>query len=272
MVNAFYPGTLPEALKMLSENRLQPYAGGSDIMLQDTHELPFLFLGEIPELQGVREDEDNIYIGACTTFANAVKSPLLPRIYRICISKIASPAIRNVGTFGGNIGNGSGKADSVLAHYVLNASVRLQSLQGERILPIAKLYRGRKDLDLKPEELITEIIIPKDSILENCYFEKIASRQSLAISNITVAGSWNTTDGRITQIALGIGAAGDTVLRCPELEAQMIGRTSAEIAEHKEEIMRGYLERMDFPLDRTPQAYRKIVCLMIIDYLIDFAD
>ena len=73
------------------------------------------------------------------------------------ISSIASPAIRNLGTMGGNIGNGSSKGDSVLVLFVADAKLRIVSLRGERIIDIDKFYLGRKKLDLREDEIIVEL-------------------------------------------------------------------------------------------------------------------
>ncbi len=272
MVEAYTPQTLDEALQIRNERKVIPYAGGTDLMVVNFHNAPFMFIGHLPELRKIYEDDEFIHIGACVTFSEGYRSELLPRIMRSAIIKIASPAIRNVGTFGGNLGNGAGKADSVLADFILDAIIVIQSVDGERLLPVEKFYWGRKMIDLADNELITEILIPKASVYENSYFEKISARSSLAISNISFGASWNFHDGIIEKISIAIGAAGDTVLRCRDLEELFAGKSRSSLITERADILSKYLSRMDFPLDRTSVDYRKTVCEMLIDYLIDFAD
>ena len=272
MVEAYSPKTLEEALKLRNEKKVIPYAGGTDLMIMNSYEYPFIFIGKLPELTGVYEDDIYIHIGACVTYSKAYKSELIPRLMHMTISKIASPAIRNKGTFGGNLGNKGGKADSVLADFVLNAIIKLQSIEKERLVPVTDFYLGRRQIDLADNELITEILIPKASIYENCYFEKISTRNSLAISNISFGATWNIVNGIIADISIAIGAAGDTVLRCRDLEELFIGKSREYIEEQKQEILDEYSSRMNFPPDRTSVDYRKTVCELLIDYLIDFAD
>lgn len=272
MVDAYYPQTLNEALQIINDTTVIPYAGGTDLMIMNNHANPFIFIGKLPELTKIYEDDQYIHIGACVTYTQAYHSKLVPRLMHTVISKIASPAIRNKGTFGGNLGNRGGKADSVLADFVLDAIIKIQSVNGERLVPVISFYLGKRKIDLAENELITEILIPKTSVFENCYFEKISARNSLAISNISFGASWNTENGIITCISIAIGAAGDTVLRCPDLEELLVGKNRSSIEKERQDILDKYQSRMDFPLDRTSIDYRKTVCELLIDYLIDFAD
>lgn len=62
---------------------------------------------------------------------------------------------------GGNIGNGSAKADSALICFVVDAKLVLSSVSGTRIVNIDEFYLGRKKLDLAENELITEFSYPR---------------------------------------------------------------------------------------------------------------
>ena len=272
MVESFTPATLEEALEIRAANKVTLYAGGTDVMISSRHDFPFMFIGRLSELRRIYEDDEFVHIGPCVTYTEALASPVTPRLVKNAIAKIAAPAIRNCGTFGGNLGNGSGKADSVLADFVLDAQLVIASKDGNRIVPVDKFYWGRKMIDLADNEIIVDIMFPKKSIFDNCYFEKISVRGSLAISNISFAASWSTEGDVITGIALGIGAAGDTVLRVRGLEEMIVSRTLTDVVGDKEAIVDKYLEKMDFPLDRTSIEYRKQVCSMLIDFLIDFMD
>ena len=268
MVNSFYPRTLDEALTVLSENRAVPYAGGSDIMTGKPREEPFVFIGELPELKGIYESGGRIHIGACTTFSEGLKTPLLPTLLRKAAEVTSSPAVRNVGTFGGNLANGAGKADSVVADFALDAVLEIRSAKETRYVSVEKFYFGRKNVDLKPEELITEIIVPAKDYGENLFFEKVSTRNSLAISNVAIGAVWEHDGETLKSIAIAVGAAGDTVLRCRDLEEKISGRTFSEIAVVRDEMISEYRNRMQFPLDRTTINYRKQVCSSLIGHIL----
>lgn len=115
-----------------------------------------------------------------------------------------------MGAFGGNLGNGSAKADSVLIGFAADAKLRLVSLRGERI-GVDKFYRGRKELDLNDGELIAKILPPRTGP-EQDVCQKVGGRNALAISRVSFAGVFARENGRITSIAAAFGAAADTVL------------------------------------------------------------
>lgn len=268
MVNSFYPRTLEEALKILSENHATPYAGGSDIMTGNQCSGPFVFIGSIPELKQIYEHEGKVHIGACATFNEGLASPFLPGLLRKAASVTSSPAVRNVGTFGGNLANGAGKADSVVADFALDAVLKICSSTETRYVPVEKFYFGRKTVDLKPEELITEIIVPAKDYGKNLFFEKVATRNSLAISNVTIASVWEHDGNRLVSLAIAVGAAGDTVMRNRDLERELAGKTFAEVQDVRMAMISEYRSRMQFPLDRTAINYRTQVCSNLIGHIL----
>lgn len=267
MVNGYVPQTLAEALQLRAANTLVPYAGGTDLMVENRPNVSYLFLGKLPELKEIREDEQYLRIGAAVTFAEALASPLVPQLMKEAVSRIAAPAIRNAGTFGGNIGNGSAKADSVLIDFVADAKVRLLSVDGERIVDIDRFYLGRKKLDLAENEIIAELLLPKNG-LENYYYKKVGGRNALAISRVSFAGLLDVTDGKITRFAAAFGAVADTVLRFKELEATLIGKTLEEASACKEELLTAYAEKLVLTRGRVSAEYRKTVCMNLLrDFL-----
>ena len=104
MVNGYKPTALQEALEIRARERVIPYAGGTDIMVKKPEGVPFLFINDIDEIRQIRDDGDFIRVGAAVTFTEALASELIPRIMKEAVSRIAAPAIRNAGTFGGNLG------------------------------------------------------------------------------------------------------------------------------------------------------------------------
>lgn len=271
MVSSFYPASVREALCVLAETDALPYAGGSDINVSPAADRPLMFIGSIPELKRIYVSEGCTHVGACVTFSEGLASPLLPPLMKLAAAATSSPAVRNVGTFGGNLANGAGKADSVVTEFALDAVLEISSISGTRRIPVEQFYFGRKNVDLRPGELITEILIPLKDYGDSIFFEKVAQRHSLAISNVTAAAVWESAGDRLRSLSLAIGAAGDTVMRCRDIEAEIAGRSFSEIREFNEKYIAEYRERMQFPLDRTGVNYRKQVCCNIIEYIVSEA-
>jgi CO/xanthine dehydrogenase FAD-binding subunit len=245
-----------------------PYAGGTDLMVEAREGAKYLFLNDVPELKELYVEKGELHIGAGVTFTQALASPLVPELMKEAVRRIAAPAIRNAGTFGGNIGNGSAKADSVLIHYVADASVVLASVEGRRAVPIERFYQGRKKLDLAPDELIEKIVLPLDG-LDNYYYHKVGGRRALAISRVAFAGVF-ATDGnpageRITRCSTAFGAVAGTVLRYHGLEKMLVGATLEEARALHDEYLAAYDKRMQLTRGRVSAEYRKAVCLNLLD-------
>ena len=263
MVNGYAPASLKEALEIRGTQDVVPYAGGTDLMVENRSNVTYLFLNKIPELKQIVVDDSYIRIGAAVTFTQALASEDVPQLMKEAISRIAAPAIRNAGTFGGNIGNGSAKADSVLIDFVADAKLRLVSTKGERIVDIDKFYLGRKKLDLASDELIAEVLIPK-SCLCNYFYQKVGGRNALAISRVAFAGVFEEKDGKITKVAAAFGAVADTVLRYKDLEQILIGKTVEEAKMLKGDFIKAYDERMQLTSGRVSSEYRKAVCMKLL--------
>lgn len=270
MVNGYTAASLKDALEIRAAHSVTPYAGGTDLMVKKRPEATYLFLNKIPELKQISVDENYVRIGAGVTFTQALDDDRIPQLMKEAVSLIAAPAIRNAGTFGGNLGNGSAKADSVLIEFVADAKLRLVSLRGERIVDVDRFYLGRKKLDLADDELIAEILLPKDG-LEHYYYQKIGGRNALAISRVSFAGVFSMRDGKISNIATAFGAVADTVLRYKDLERMMLGKSLEEAGQLKEKYLNSYSDRMNLTQGRVSAAYRKAVCINLLnDFLTRF--
>lgn len=270
MVNGYAAASLREALEIRSRYDAVPYAGGTDLMVRNKPGQEYLFLGKVPELKRITADSEYIRIGAAVTFTEALADERVPQLMKEAVSRIAAPAIRNAGTFGGNLGNGSAKADSVLIEFAADAKLRLVSLSGERVIDVDKFYRGRKELDLNDDELIAEILLPKAG-LEQYVYQKVGGRNALAISRVSFAGVFAQEDGRIANIAAAFGAVADTVLRYKDIEQMLIGKTIGEARALKTDYLNAYSARMALTQGRVSAEYRKAVCMNLLgDFLTKF--
>ena len=267
MVNSIFATSLAEALKARQNPELIPYAGGTDLMVEGNQAASYLFLNKVPEMREIKTLESTLQIGAAVTFTEIIQHENTPEILKEACKQIAAPAIRNTGTVGGNIGNGSAKADSALIFMVLDATLRLANAKEERTLPLRAFYQGRKKLALKPDELIVEIIIPKVG-LDNFYYQKVGARDALAISRLSFAGILQLEKGVITHFATAFGAIADTILCFEEIDKMFVGKTITQA----KTIKKDYLEAMDeaiIPIQgRVSIEYRKDVVMNLLkDFL-----
>lgn len=263
MVNGYAPQTLGEALEIRRREPVTPYGGGTDLMVSHQRRGQYLFLHRIPELQAITEDDTYLRLGAGCTFTQVAAHLATPDILKEAISRIAASAIRNLGTIGGNIGNGSAKADSVLVFFALDAKLRLVNVDGGRVVSIKDFYKGRKELDLAPDELIVEVLLPR-SVPGYYVYHKVGARAALAISRLSFAGLWTVEDGVITTCATAFGAIEQTVVRLPEVDALLVGVPVAELGRVEAEYLDAYRAALH-PIDgRISAAYRKQVCMNLL--------
>jgi len=269
MVMSYTPSSLKEALLLRKNPELIPYTGGTDLMVEAKEGARYLFLHKVPEMKQITIDDEYVRFGASCTFAEVIDSPFSPCILKDACLQIAAPAIRNAGSLGGNIGNGSPKADSALIFMVTDSVLRLMSAGGERILPIKDFYLGRKKLALAPDELIVEILTPRHGI-DNYYYKKVGARNALAISRLSFAGIADIEDGRIKKIATAFGAVGDVIIRLEAIDQMLIGKTIEEARELKEAYIGAYDEAIVPIRGRVGMEYRKDVCMNLLrDFLED---
>ena len=268
MVKSTVAGSLQEALRLRKENpELIPYAGGTDLMVNAAESARYLFLHKVPEMKRITEDGEYVSLGAACTFSEVIESQLAPKILKEACLQIAAPAIRNVGTIGGNIGNGSPKADSALVFVVTNSKLRLASADGERVIPIRDFYLGRKKLALTPAELIVEVIMPKYGI-DNYYYEKVGARKALAISRVSFAGILDIRDGAIRNCAAAFGSVSDVIICREDIDQMLIGKSVDEAPALKEAYIDAYDNAIIPTSGRVGAEYRKDVCINLLrDFL-----
>ena len=267
MVNGYQAKSLKEALDILAKEAVTPYGGGTDLMIEPHEHAKYLFLAKVPEMKNIVEDTDYIRIGAACTFTDIIESELAPAILKEAVAQIAAPAIRNLGTVGGNICNGSPKADSALIFFATDSKLRLVSSKGERVIPITEFYLGRKKTSLQADELLVEILMNRTG-LSNYYYKKVGARDALAISRVSFAAILNVEDGKIDNCMTAFGAVSDVIIRRADIDAMFIGKTIEEAKAVKEKYLAAYDQAIVPIRGRISAEYRKAVCMNLLrDFL-----
>lgn len=237
------PTSLREALEALRENPPPaPLAGGTDLMvLLNAGQLKpgvYLNLHSIPELRrpiGITRAEA-IFSGL-TTYSDARRHPdirsrfpMLPRAAR----EIGALQIQSRGTWAGNIVNASPAADGVPALMAYDATVELTSASGARTVALSEFYHGYKQIERRPDELITRIRIPAPVPGTVEYYRKVGPRKFQAISKVLLAGIAVPGKNReIEKIRLVYASVMPTTYRARKTESVIQGKplTAAVISE-----------------------------------------
>ena len=191
------PESIDKLLKILStssEDRLL-LAGGSDInvKLHQNRVQPsqIIMINHLPELKGIKLENNRLIIGAVTTIAEISQSSLIKKhcpFLAKALADFASPTIANFATIAGNIANSSPTADTVPLLLVLNAELVLRSKTSQRKVAISNFYTGYKKTVMKSQELICSIEIPLQDRTEYITrYIKVGSRTILTIAKLSLA-------------------------------------------------------------------------------------
>ena len=114
------------------------------------------------------------------------------------------------------------------------------------------------------DEFLTEILMPRRG-LENYYYKKIGARAAMAISRVSFVAIYGEADGRIERMSIAFGAVSGVVLRFPEVEAMMIGKTIPEAKTIKADFLKEYDDRIVPIRGRVSATYRKQVCMNLLN-------
>ena len=193
----------------------------------------------IDEMRGVSLDEQGaIRIGSLTSFSHITRDPIIQKYINVlgeAVDLVGGPQIRNAGTIGGNTCNGVTSADSASTLFAWDAVIELTGENGPRRVPIEAFYLAAGRVDLRPDELQTAILIPRESY-ENCFghYIKYAMRNAMDIAttgcSVNVVLSEDKRTIRRARVAYGV--AGPVPLRARTAEKTAEGRPfTAETAE-----------------------------------------
>jgi xanthine dehydrogenase small subunit len=139
------------------------------------------------------------------------------------LPQFSSPLIRNSATLGGNLGTGSPIGDAPPVLLALDASVVLVSTTGTRTVPLAAYFTGYRESVRRPDELISEILIPLPAS-GIAAFHKIAKRPFDDISSVAVGYALDVVDGLVRKARIGLGGVAATPIRATATEAALEGR------------------------------------------------
>ena len=190
------PKTLDEALNLLDkykDKNIKILAGGTDLLVKmKTTDLQvdyLLNIKNIPELDFI-DTTQGLKLGAITPLSHIAKEEKVKMNYAALyegIMSMAAPAVRNMGTVAGNLGNASPAADTVPPLIAYGAEVKLQSKRGERTVLMEDLITGVGKTLLEPDEMITEINIseiPKNT--GSAFLKKSRVKADLSKINLAV--------------------------------------------------------------------------------------
>lgn len=217
------PSTLEEAVCLLDRygDEAKLLAGGQSLIPLLNFRLArpdrIIDIGWLNELAYIRENHEVLRVGALATMARLQRSEVVERALPLltqAASHVAHPQIRNRGTVGGSVAHADPAAEVPAALLALDAELVAVSTEGARTVPAADFFQGVYTTALRPNEILTEVVVPVRGGWSA--FEEL-SRRSGDFALGAVACHINASGGiRLTAIGLG-GVA----VRLRRAEAQL---------------------------------------------------
>src|ERR1700761_1309703 len=230
---AFYAPVTLNAFAALRAQHPQAriLAGSTDVGLWVTKQFrdlgDILYLGNVAELKTIERDAQTLTIGAAVTLedayaALAVDYPELAELW----TRFASLPIRNAGTLGGNVANGSPIGDSMPALIALGAEVLLRHGSKTRALPLDAFYLGYQKTALVAGEFVAAIRVPRPAPNLRFRTYKVSKRYDQDISAGCAAFALHIGEnGTIQQARIAFGGMAATPKRAAQTEAILNGAT-----------------------------------------------
>jgi xanthine dehydrogenase small subunit len=223
--NYLLPLSLSDLLSLRrAHTKAQLVAGCTDVGLwvNKGHQLfdQVLDVTQVRELRRIERYPHHIAIGAAVTLEDAYNALVQDRPQlRAFAKRFAGLTVRNSGTLGGNVANGSPIGDSMPMLIALRANVVLMSTRGHREMPLEKLYTGYRKNVIAADEVLAWIKVPLPTEQEFSRVYKISKRFDDDISAVCLAISVQRNGEALKDWSIGVGGVAATPVRATKTEA-----------------------------------------------------
>jgi xanthine dehydrogenase small subunit len=244
-----YFNQIPEMLNALPPVNFKPQnktliGGGTDLYVQKHAQLidkNVDLISNTPNLNFIEIDNGICKVGAGTTATDLMESDIFcsafPRLKKH-IKLVASSPIRNMATIGGNFVNASPIGDFTAFFLALNAKIKLTNKGQNRTIYLKDLYKGYKDLDKSPDEIVSTISFKLPTQDNHFNFEKVSKRIHLDIASVNTAIQLTVSENKITQVHLSAGGVGPIPMYLSKTCDFLLGKTLLpEIVQSANEIL-----------------------------------
>jgi carbon-monoxide dehydrogenase medium subunit len=229
------PTTVEEAVNALRDggDDAKILAGGQSLLpvlrLRMADPSLIIDLGGIPELRGVREDGDQIVVGAMTSHHDVTRDDLLAQhvaLIQEATKTVADPQVRHRGTLGGALAHADPAGDLAAPALALGADLVLVGPNGTRTVNADDFFEDYFTTAIGEGELLTEIRFPKFTGWGARYetFNRVAQAWSI----VAVAATIKVEGGTISEARIGLTNMAGTPVRARSVESALVGQSASE--------------------------------------------
>lgn len=231
---AILPASVADLAEVLAEHPdATIVAGATDVGLWVTKMMrpitPAVFIGHLTELRQVVETGSSLRLGAGASYSEAEAAlarafPHLLPYWR----RIAGWQVRNMGTVGGNIANGSPIGDTPPVFIALGAKLHLRSAAGVRELPLENFFIDYGEQDLRAGEFVEAVELPFADVGVHQAAYKVSKRRDEDITAVAAGFAVRVEGGMIAAARIAFGGMAATPKRAARAEAALVGQPFAE--------------------------------------------
>jgi carbon-monoxide dehydrogenase medium subunit len=227
------PKTIRQAVSLLQKHgaHAKVLAGGHSLLpamkLRLAAPKVLVDINRIPKLDYIKESGGYLHIGALTRESTLDESDLIKSKYPILADTarvIADPLVRNMATVGGNLAHGDPANDHPATMLALGAKVAATGPKGKRTMPIESFFVDAFQTALKPNEILTEILVPIPKLRSSGAYMKLERK----VGDFAIAGvaAQLTLDdaGNIKTVGIGLTNVGLTAIKADKAEAFLRGK------------------------------------------------
>jgi len=228
------PETKEKALTLLSSlDNVKVFAGGTDLLVKMRRGEScsnIIDITQISDLQVISGQGGLIAIGAASTH-KAISTHTIIKSQASSLATacgwVGSPAIRNMGTIGGNLVNASPAADSLAPLLIHDAEVLLESKDGMRRMKVEDFILAPYKTAIDARELLTLIQIEGLTGYREGY-KRVTKRARWAISRLSIAWAIKEEDGLYKDVKLAIGSCTPMPFRPRGIEKSLQGKVKSD--------------------------------------------
>ena len=226
--------SVDHAVGLLGQDESRVIAGGQSLVVTLSMRLssPSLLvdINGLNELDSIALKGDHVAIGALTRQVRAERSEAIAQhapLIALAMPHIAHPAIRNRGTIGGSVAFADPAAELPACILALGGEIEIASVAGPRTVQVDDFFRGLFETALEPNELLTEIRIPKTTPEMRFGFAELARRHGdYALAGL--AATARADSGNLKDVRLAFFAVGETPIRAKRAERALSDGTIAD--------------------------------------------
>ena len=254
-------------------------AGGTALVIMMKQRLvrpsSLISLRMVRGLNGIAEKDGALRIGGLATHREVETStlvrrrvPLLAETYR----HVATIRVRNMATVGGGLAHADPNQDPPPTLMVLGAILKASSADGSRVIPLEEFFTDYYETVLKPDEIITEVSVPRLPANSGGAFVKFLPRTADDYATVSAAAVVTLDRARkiFTDVCIALGSVGTTPIRAREAEAVLRGQPV------KREALREAAEKVRQAVDpvsdfRGSAAYKKEMAVVFVRRALEMA-